>query len=520
MDVVMIKQAARGRWPEILSALGGIPAEVLDGQHHPCPKCGGKDRFRMIDTDAGALFCNRCFAEGNGDGIAALEWLTGEPFKSVVATLGAYLGIQNRNGKARGPTPAKRSKRQPRIYATSKSIVAGIIRRLTKDHGPGVAFVKAWDYGEFQVLRFDLPTPAGEKQRKTFRPVHQMPLGTEDTMVWTEGYPPGPGKKRPVYRRKEIEAAQADNVVTIHGGEKAADAAAGLGLLATTNAGGEKAMEHTDWSPVLRFRTVAIVVDNDPAGEAFGLIMAAKLRRLKSGADVRIVKLPDLPPKGDVVEWIAAGGTRNRFLEIRESTQPVTAKEIEQWGKKTPSKNPEQVEQVSNAIVEWEEDEGGEKKAVITPRPMTEIVNLVSERTAGQLRRVDNAIFSHVVGGAIDWLLSPAALFGFLQTWCGIIDWRKGPQFVTKEELLAYPTRAIVVEATWPDLEQGEWRSQITASAAIGSVLGWIAAAVPIILAGDYERAGRHVSRLLFTAARRRWREAGGASTCRGHGRR
>ena len=88
------------------------------------------------------------------------------------------------------------------------------------------------------------------------------------------------------------------------------------------------------------------------------------------------------------------------------------------------------------------------------------------------------------------------------------------------QRLLAYPTRAIVVEATWPDLEQGEWRSQITASAAIGSVLGWIAAAVPIILAGDYERAGRYVSRLLFTAARRRWREAGGASTCRGHGRR
>ena len=53
MNVLTIKVAAAGRWPEILAALGGIPAEVLDGQHHPCPKCGGKDRFRMIDTDAG-----------------------------------------------------------------------------------------------------------------------------------------------------------------------------------------------------------------------------------------------------------------------------------------------------------------------------------------------------------------------------------------------------------------------------------------------------------------------------------
>jgi DNA excision repair protein ERCC-4 len=74
--------------------------------------------------------------------------------------------------------------------------------------------------------------------------------------------------------------------------------------------------------------------------------------------------------------------------------------------------------------------------------------------------------------------------------------------------LLAYPVRCIVVEATWSDLEQGDWRSKVTAAAVVGSVLGWIAAGVPVILAGDHARAGRYVSRLLFTAARRRWREA------------
>jgi DNA excision repair protein ERCC-4 len=74
--------------------------------------------------------------------------------------------------------------------------------------------------------------------------------------------------------------------------------------------------------------------------------------------------------------------------------------------------------------------------------------------------------------------------------------------------LLAYPTRAIVVEATWADLERGEWRSKVTPSAAVGSALGWIAAGVPIVMAGDHARAGRYVSRLLYTAARRRWREA------------
>ncbi len=76
------------------------------------------------------------------------------------------------------------------------------------------------------------------------------------------------------------------------------------------------------------------------------------------------------------------------------------------------------------------------------------------------------------------------------------------------QRLLAYPVRALIVESTWPDLERGEWRSKITPAAAIGSCLGWIAAGLPIIMAGDHERAGRYTSRLLFTAARRRWRES------------
>ena len=74
--------------------------------------------------------------------------------------------------------------------------------------------------------------------------------------------------------------------------------------------------------------------------------------------------------------------------------------------------------------------------------------------------------------------------------------------------LVAYPTRCLVVESTWPIIEAANWKSKITANAAIGSLLGWIAAGLPVVMTGDRERAGRYVSRLLFTAARRRWREA------------
>ena len=49
------------------------------------------------------------------------------------------------------------------------------------------------------------------------------------------------------------------------------------------------------------------------------------------------------------------------------------------------------------------------------------------------------------------------------------------------------PVGAIVVEASWPDVEQGEWQSKVTPAAAVGSLLGWIAAGVPIIMAGNHE---------------------------------
>jgi ERCC4-type nuclease len=74
--------------------------------------------------------------------------------------------------------------------------------------------------------------------------------------------------------------------------------------------------------------------------------------------------------------------------------------------------------------------------------------------------------------------------------------------------LLAYPVRALVVESTWVELERGRWRSQVSAPAALGTVLNWITMGLPVVMAGDHARAGRYVSRLLFIAARRRWREA------------
>ena len=76
------------------------------------------------------------------------------------------------------------------------------------------------------------------------------------------------------------------------------------------------------------------------------------------------------------------------------------------------------------------------------------------------------------------------------------------------QRLLAYPVRALVIESSWGELELGGWRGKVTPQAVIGSLLGWTALGLPIVLADDHRRAGLYVSRLLFIAARRRWKEA------------
>lgn len=93
-QVDAIRAAASTRWPEILSTVGNVSREILDGKHHPCPKCGGKDRFRFLDEQAGALFCNGCFNTKNGDGFAAIQWLLGCDFKKSLRLVADYVGVQ------------------------------------------------------------------------------------------------------------------------------------------------------------------------------------------------------------------------------------------------------------------------------------------------------------------------------------------------------------------------------------------------------------------------------------------
>jgi putative DNA primase/helicase len=72
-----------GRWRGILVA-AGISPKLLDKKHHPCPFCGGKDRFRFTDyKQQGYYKCNQCI-DGGGNGYEFLKRFRGiDDFKEA-----------------------------------------------------------------------------------------------------------------------------------------------------------------------------------------------------------------------------------------------------------------------------------------------------------------------------------------------------------------------------------------------------------------------------------------------------
>lgn len=71
----------------------------------------------------------------------------------------------------------------------------------------------------------------------------------------------------------------------------------------------------------------------------------------------------------------------------------------------------------------------------------------------------------------------------------------------------AYETRVIVVEASLAAIELKQYRALVEPAAVIGSIYSWVARGITVELAGDRARAAKAVSRILFCAARERWRQ-------------
>lgn len=134
--------------------------------------------------------------------------------------------------------------------------------------------------------------------------------------------------RKVLYNLPELSAHPLNEPVLIVEGEKDADnALRRLGVLATCNPdGGSKSKGGGKWreefSEQFKGRYVCIIPDNDDVGFAHAEAIARSVARY--AADVRIIKLPGLSDKGDLSDWIAAGGTKEKLFEIARDTPPTT----------------------------------------------------------------------------------------------------------------------------------------------------------------------------------------------------
>ena len=399
IEAADVKAKAAGQWPTIIPVLCGLPSESLDPKRHgPCPKCGGKDRFRVFDDfeQTGGMYCNQCHQTGNGDGINTIMWLCGCEFPVALEKLAEHLGA-NRNGSTANGRERK-TNGKPQIVATYD-------------------YRDADDNLLYQTVRLD---PKDFRQRRP-----------KEGGGWTWNLK---GVERVLYRLPDLLADDTALVTFVAAGEKDVDRLRSMGLPATCNPMGEGPGKwQSSYSDVLAGRKVAILVDNDDTGREHAARVAKSLAG--KAASIKLIELPGLPEGGDVSDWLDAGGTADELLAIVEATDEAVSaipdkKPTQQIGEDSAGERLANYENVETV------DAKGKAKTTRVPVTMTKLLADLRASSADWPRRIGSALFVHD-GLGISWLTNTAAMFGWAGSAIGKVDWAEGAGYVTKAELFA-----------------------------------------------------------------------------------
>ncbi len=241
-------------------------------------------------------------AEGD-DGGAVAHCHAGCTNEAVVAAVGLTLAdLMPASGGRRSGAATKAP--SPRIFSNASEAVEALERR----HGRRSA---DWVYHDAEgkpvglVVRWDGP------EGKDVRPVSRIGQG------WAIGGMPEP---RPLYGLPELLELPEGARVYVCEGEKAAEAARAVGLIATTSPHGSKSASKADWS-ALACCEVVILPDADDAGERYADDVARMLAKQTPTPVVKIVRLPELS--------FGEGGDMADFVALRDGDAEAVKAEVE-----------------------------------------------------------------------------------------------------------------------------------------------------------------------------------------------
>ncbi len=157
----------------------------------------------------------------------------------------------------------------------------------------------------YQVVREE-DTKTGKKTFRQRRPDPKRPGGWVYSLSDIDRVP---------YHLGELLKAERGEIVQIHEGEKQVDAVLEMGFIATTNSeGARKGSWHPELTPYFKDRHIVLMPDNDGDGRRHMHEVASALHG--TAASIRWLELPNLPPKGDIMEWLAARGTAEELRQL------------------------------------------------------------------------------------------------------------------------------------------------------------------------------------------------------------
>lgn len=100
-SIAEIREVMVGRWIPAIQDACDISRKHLNGRGHPCPKCGGKNRFAAFPdvAERGSVHCRMCFHSTTdprpGDGIATVRWLLDCDLATACKWLREWLGWED-----------------------------------------------------------------------------------------------------------------------------------------------------------------------------------------------------------------------------------------------------------------------------------------------------------------------------------------------------------------------------------------------------------------------------------------
>ncbi|WP_169717786.1 DNA primase [Sporomusa silvacetica DSM 10669] len=202
---------------------------------------------------------------------------------------------------------------------TNTEAVKRLAERFKPDQQQKKHVAATYDYTDaagallFQAVRME---PKGFYQRR--------PDGRGDWINDLKGVEPVP------YHLPELLAAiERNQTIYIVEGCKDAENIIKLGMVATCNSGGAGKWTVLHSKYFTAGCNVVVLPDNDIPGHDHAQSVARQLH--ERSCHIKVVNLPDLPPKGDVSDWLNTGHTHDELLRLVESApywEPVQAEPV------------------------------------------------------------------------------------------------------------------------------------------------------------------------------------------------